>query len=271
MPIGEITRGTTNTNRLRRVDRFIGALPAFRRADDPLVVDLGYGASGVTAFELHQRLARVRPDVEVIGLEISPERVTHATEQLRVVRAGGGSFAENAQVSFALGGFETPLPGGRRAAVIRAFNVLRQYDEAEVQGSWALMLARLQPGGVLIEGTCNELGRVASWIELTAAGPQSLTISLRLSDLERPSIVAERLPKALIHRNVPGERIHELLLDLDRAWQHNASLSVYGATQRWITSVDTIETCGWSVLGARSRRRLGELTVAWSEVAPLSR
>ena len=188
-----------------------------------------------------------------------------------MVRAGGGSFAENAQVSFALGGFETPLPGGRRAAVIRAFNVLRQYDEAEVQGSWALMLARLQPGGVLIEGTCNELGRVASWIELTAAGPRSLTISLRLSDLERPSVVAERLPKALIHRNVPGERIHDLLLDLDRAWQHNASLSVYGATQRWITSVDTLETCGWSVLGARSRRRLGELTVAWSEVAPLSR
>jgi hypothetical protein len=171
----------------------------------------------------------------------------------------------------ALGGFETPLPGGRRAAVIRAFNVLRQYDEAEVQGSWDLMLARLQPGGALIEGTCNELGRVASWIELTAAGPQSLTISLRLSDLERPSVVAERLPKALIHRNVPGERIHDLLLDLDRAWQHNASLSVYGATQRWITSVDALETSGWSVLGARSRRRLGELTVAWSEVAPLSR
>lgn len=269
MPIGEITRGTTNTNRLRRIDRFIAALPALRRAEDPLVVDLGYGASGVTAFELHQRLSRVRPDVEVIGLEISPDRVKHASEQLAAVRAGGGTFAPDAKVSFALGGFETPLPSGRRASVIRAFNVLRQYDESEVQGAWDLMLARLQPEGVLIEGTCNELGRVASWVELTTAGPQSLTISLRLTDLEWPSIVAERLPKALIHRNIPGERIHELLVELDRAWQHNTALSVYGATQRWIASVDALAASGWSVRGPRSRRRLGELTVPWAEVAPL--
>jgi hypothetical protein len=269
MPIGEITRGTTNTNRLRRVDRFIAALPVLHRAEDPLVVDLGYGASGVTAFELHQRLSRVRPDVEIIGLEISPDRVRHASEQLALIRAGDTPFAADAQVSFTVGGFETPLPRGRRATVIRAFNVLRQYDEADVPGSWELMLARLQPGGVLIEGTCNELGRVASWVELTAAGPQSLTISLRLADLERPSVVAERLPKALIHRNVPGERIHDLLVDLDRAWQHNAALSVYSPTQRWIASVAALEASGWNVRGPRSRRRLGELTVDWSAVAPL--
>lgn len=271
MPIGEITRGTTNTNRLRRIDRFIAALPALRRAGDPLVIDLGYGASGVTAFELHQRLSRVRPDVEVIGLEISPDRVRHAQRQLEEIRAGEGAFSPDARVSFALGGFETPLPGGRRATVIRAFNVLRQYDESEVQGAWDLMLARLQPDGVLIEGTCNELGRVASWVQLGAAGPQSLTIALRLSEMERPSIVAERLPKALIHRNVPGERIHDLLVELDRAWQHNASLGVYGATQRWIASVDMLAASGWGVRGPRSRRRLGELTVPWAEVAPLER
>ena len=29
-------------------------------------------------------------------------------------------------------------------------------------------------------------------------------------DLEQASAIAERLPKALIHRNVPGERVHEL-------------------------------------------------------------
>ena len=46
-----ITRGTTNTNRLRRVDRWIGEQAAFRHAADALVVDLGYGASGVTTFE----------------------------------------------------------------------------------------------------------------------------------------------------------------------------------------------------------------------------
>ncbi|HYP74080.1 MAG TPA: class I SAM-dependent methyltransferase, partial [Microbacterium sp.] len=73
--VGQITRGTTGTNRLRRVDRWIARHPVLRRAADPLVVDLGYGASGVTALELEARLRRARPDVEVVGLEIDPARV----------------------------------------------------------------------------------------------------------------------------------------------------------------------------------------------------
>ena len=269
MPIGEITRGTTNTNRLRRVDRFITTLPVLRRTDDPLVVDLGYGASGVTAFELQHRLARVRDDVEVIGLEISPDRVLTATEQLARVRAGATTFSADARVSFALGGFETPLPDGRLAAVIRAFNVLRQYDESEVPDAWRRMVSRLQPEGVLVEGTCNEIGRVSSWVAVTSAGPQTFTISLRLADLEKPSIVAERLPKSLIHHNVPGQPVHALLSELDRAWQHNAGMGVYGATQRWLAAVEALDAASWSILGARSRSRLGELTVPWSQVAPV--
>ena len=270
MPIGEITRGTTGTNRLRRVDRWIAELPVLRSAADPLVVDLGYGASGVTAFELQARLAAVRPDVEVLGLEIAPERVARATAQLADVRDGRTSFAADAAVSFAVGGFEVPMPGGRQATVIRAFNVLRQYAEADVAPAWERMVSRLQPGGVLVEGTCNEIGRVCSWIAATAEGAQTFTLSLRLTDLDRPSVVAERLPKALIHRNVPGERIHTLLVDLDRAWQHNAALSTYGPVQRWIATADALRADGWPVRSPRKRLRLGELTVPWAAVAPAS-
>ncbi|RFA13792.1 SAM-dependent methyltransferase [Subtercola boreus] len=270
MPIGEITRGTTNTNRLRRVDRWIAALPALRRAAAPLVVDLGYGASGVTAFELQRRLARVRPEVEVVGLEISPSRVSTAVAQLAAVRAGtsGSGFAPDARVGFALGGFEVPLQGGRGATVIRAFNVLRQYDEAEVAAAWHRMTGRLTPGGVLVEGTCDEIGRVSSWVALDARGPVSFTLSLRLAGLDRPSIVAERLPKVLIHRNVEGESIHSLLVALDRAWQHNAPLSVYGPRQRWVAAVGALVAEGWPVLGPAARWRLGELTLPWASVAP---
>src|SRR5689334_4955930 len=109
-PLGRATRGTTGTNRLRRIDRWIARHPALRRAADPLVVDLGYGASGVTAFELQERLARARPDVEVLGLEIDPARVVRADAQLAEVRAGATSFAPDAAVSFAVGGFEVPTP-----------------------------------------------------------------------------------------------------------------------------------------------------------------
>ncbi|CAN5287070.1 hypothetical protein BH09ACT6_BH09ACT6_13400 [soil metagenome] len=268
MPIGEITRGTTNTNRLRRVDRFIQTLPVLRTTADPVVVDLGFGASAVTALELHHRLAKIRGDVEVVGLEISPERVQTARRQLAAVREGGTGFAADARVSFAVGGFETPLAGHSGAAIIRAFNVLRQYDEGDVAAAWQRMIGRLQPEGVLVEGTCDEIGRISSWVALGPEGPQTFTVSLRLAGLERPSIVAERLPKVLIHRNVPGESIHRLLTDLDRSWQHNAPLSVYGPRQRWVASIRSLADAGWPVLGSAARWRLGELTLPWAEVSP---
>jgi hypothetical protein len=177
-------------------------------------------------------------------------------------------------VSFRLGGFEIPLPKGRAATVIRALNVLRQYDEREVLAHWKLMVGRLQAsdgqkaGGVLVEGTCNEVGRVCSWVDVSADGPQTLTVSLRLADLEKPSIVAERLPKVLIHRNVRGERVHDFLTELDRHWQVNAPLSVYGPSQRWIAVAEGMRAGGWPVGGTAARWKLGELTVDWSEVAP---
>src|SRR5690606_7597240 len=261
-PEGRITRGTTGTNRLRRVDRLIVALPVLRATADPLVVDLGYGASAATSLELHTRLAAVRPDAEVLGIEIDPERVRVA------------SLAARPGVSFRLGGFEVPT-GERRPAVIRALNVLRQYEEGEVADAWARMRARLAPGGQLVEGTCSELGRVASWVTLDDAGPHTFTLSLRLTELEAPSIVAERLPKALIRHNGPGEPSPGLLVGLDRAWAAAAPLGVYGPTQRWRAAVDGVRGAGWPVLdtaplGGRGRWRLGELSLPWAAVAPLA-
>jgi len=267
-PVGQITRGTTGTNRLRRIDRWIARHPVLRRAADPLVVDLGYGASGVTALELEARLRRARADVEVIGLEIDPVRVDRARAQLTDVRAGRTPFTPDARVSFARGGFEVPLTGDRRPAVIRAFNVLRQYDEADVADAWTRMCARLAPGGMVVEGTCDELGRICTWIELGPdAAPRTLTVSLRLRDLDSPAIAAERLPKALIHRNVPGERVHALLAAVDAEWTRAVAASAFGPVQRWRAALDAMAAAGWPV-AARARWRLGEVTVPWECVAP---
>src|SRR4051812_10201722 len=70
--LGLPTRGTTAANRLRRMDNWITARlrPVLTGAADPLVIDLGYGATPVTAVELAARLCRVRADVRVVGLEI---------------------------------------------------------------------------------------------------------------------------------------------------------------------------------------------------------
>lgn len=248
MPLGQITRGTTGTNRLRRMDRWIATLPQLRRPD-ALVVDLGYGASATTVVELQQRI-----QVPVVGLEIAPERVANAKP------------FESAQVRFALGGFEL---AGLTPTIVRAANVLRQYKEDEVLPAWREMVARLQPGGLVIDGTCNEVGRLATWVAVGADGPRTLTVASRLRDLPAPSELAERLPKVLIHRNVVGERIHAFFTELDRAWDVHAGLGVYSPTQRWIAVARTMKDAGWPITGGVRRWRLGELTVAWDAVAPL--
>jgi len=246
-PLGAVTRGTTNPNRLRRVDNFIayrcGGL--LKEAAQPLVVDLGYGATPTTAVELHHRLSvAVRADLTLVGLEIDPVRVHDAQPAALPPR-----------LTFRHGGFEL---AGLRPHVVRAMNVLRQYDEAEVAAAWRTMTAT---GAVLIEGTCDELGRVATWAYVTAEGPQTLTLSARLSDLDHPATFAERLPKALIHHNVPGHPVHELIAALGHAW--DASATPFGPRQRWLAAVSRLHAEGRPVVDGPARWRLGELTVPW--------
>jgi hypothetical protein len=256
-PVGDVTRGTTAPNRLRRVDRYLaGPLAgALRRAADPLVVDLGFGASPVTTVELATRLSAVRSDVEVVGVEIDPVRVRAAQSEARP------------GLAFVHGGFELP-PDGRRPVLVRALNVLRQYPEDEAAGHWSRLAGRLAPGGYLVEGTSSESGRRACWVTLGPGGPLTLTLATRLADLQRPSELAERLPKALIHRNVDGERIHALLCALDAAWAAQAVVAPFGVRQRWLAAVATVRDTGWPVLHGPTRWRLGEVTVPWSAVAP---
>lgn len=256
--LGTPTRGTTNPNRLRRIDRWLVGSPEVRAAltaaADPLVVDLGYGATPITTVEMAARLRTVRPDVRVLGLEIDPERVAAALP-----------VADPPQLEFRRGGFEL---AGARPVLLRAFNVLRQYTEEESAASWATMLARLAPGGLLVEGTCDEIGRRCCWITLDAAGPRTFTLSCLPSGIERPSDLAERLPKALIHRNVPGERVHDLLAALDGCWATAASFAPFGPRARWVETIRAFAAAGWPVLDTRRRWRLGEVTVDWSAVAP---
>jgi hypothetical protein len=250
-PLGRATRGTTAPNRLRRVDRWIAArgLPA-----GALVVDLGFGAHPVTTVELYRRLCAVRPDVRVVGLEIDASRVEFAA----------ATAAEPPALTFARGGFEL---GGRRPVLVRAMNVLRQYEESEVDGAWAAMVGALAPGGAVVEGTCDEPGRLASWILLDAEGPRSLTLAARLSTLDTPTVFAERLPKRLIHHNVPGHAVHDLLAALGAGWAAAAPYGTFGVRQRWIHAVETVRAAGWPVLDTRPRWRLGEVTVAWAAVS----
>jgi hypothetical protein len=221
---------------------------------NPVVIDLGFGAAPNTTLELAQRLRATNAGTRVVGIEIDPARVTAAER-----------FATEG-VAFRHGGFEIPIEGN--ADVVRAFNVLRQYDESEVEEIWATIIRRLNPNGLLIDGTCDEIGRVSTWVTLTPSGPQTLTVSLRLAGLDTPSIAAERLVKALIHRNVEGENIHRFFVDLEKLWATNVGLGAFSPVQRWIATVRAMRDRGWPVHDNQSRWRLGEITVAWDAIAP---
>jgi hypothetical protein len=222
---------------------------ALQSAADPLVVDLGYGALPVTTLELASRLRAVRTDVRVIGLEIDPERIV----------------PPQAGVEFGLGGFEL---AGHRPVLVRAFNVLRQYAEDAVDEAWSLMRTRLAPGGLIVDGTCDEIGRRCGWVLLDRQGPVSLILACDPFAIERPSDLAERLPKILIHHNVSGQPINTLLDAADQAWASVAGHGVFGPRERWRAMLKMLRESGWPVEPPRRRMRDGVLTVPWATVAP---
>ena len=250
--LGLPTRGTTAPNRLRRVDRWLVAVHGelLRTADQPpLVVDLGYGATPVTTVELHARLRQFRPDMQVVGLELDPDRVAAAQP------------ATTDGLSFQRGGFEL---AGLRPLVVRALNVLRQYDEPVAHEAWTTLTNGLATGGLLLEGTCDEVGRRGAWVTLDRAGPRTLTFAAHLPSLTRPGELAERLPKALIHHNVPGEPVHALLGELDAAWDRAAPYATYGNRQRWVAACAMLDWPGRDI----RRARFGELSVPWATLQP---
>ena len=250
------TRGTTGANRLRRVDRWLANSPAVQAAlqsqTPAIAVDLGFGRLPITTVEFATRIRALRPGARVIGIEIDPDRVAAA-------RAAAPS------AEFEVGGFEL---AGLTPALVRAFNVLRQYPLEAVDSAWREMRSRLAPDGVILEGTCDELGRHCSWVLLDRDGPVSLTLACDPRHLDRPSDLAERLPKALIHHNVPGQPIHALLAAADRAWAAAAGQSVFGPRARWRAMLAALRADGLPVGEQRRSLRDAVLTVPWALVAP---
>ena len=119
-PQGQRTRGKTALNRLRQVDNYIRLAWAHPLSVGvPLAVDIGYGEYVWTALEMHQRLLQINPRLRLLGIEIDQTRVMNALPH-----------ANPPQIDFRLGGFNVgDIIKHEPATLIRAYNVLRQYDE----------------------------------------------------------------------------------------------------------------------------------------------
>src|SRR5689334_11713592 len=153
-PEGQPTRGKTASNRLRRVDNFILHYePSLLTRTDglfagSLFVDLGYGYEARTTLESAARFRRVNPDLKILGVEIEKERVEAALP-----------YADD-KTFFRLGGFNLPLKEGEHVRLIRAFNVLRQYEEKDFAPAYERLAQYVLPGGLMIEGTSNPFGSI---------------------------------------------------------------------------------------------------------------
>lgn len=232
-PQGEITRGKTAHNRLRPLDVYLceheRTLLARRDgafADAP-VVDLGYGCLPWTTLEMAHRLRRIAPGLPVVGLEIDPDRVEAAQPW-----AGPG-------LTFQRGGFEVPTD--RPARLVRAMNVLRQYDESAVEPAWRLVSERLLPGGLLVEGTSDPPGRLVV-VNLLRRGAHGLALEgLLLYARPRADFTPDAwkavLPKRWIHRVVPPEPIHAFFEAWEASWRATAPARAFGVRQGFEAAV----------------------------------
>lgn len=146
------TKGLTSVNRLRQVDNFVRIEFAYLfRSNNPIFVDVGFGENPVTTIESYRRFRFINPDIKVIGVEIDNKRLQSAKPY------------EQTRVEFRLGGFNLPLYKEEKANVIRCYNVLRQYPESDFQPSIVILSNYLIDGGILIEGTSDQFGRLVSF------------------------------------------------------------------------------------------------------------
>ncbi|MBI2757609.1 MAG: methylase [Chloroflexi bacterium] len=245
-PEGQATRGKTASNRLRRVDNFILLYePALLTRTDgrfarSLFVDLGYGFDARTTLESAERFRRVNPDLGILGVEIDKERVEAALP-----------FADD-KTFFRLGGFNLPLLEGESIRLIRAFNVLRQYEEVDFAPAYERLAQYVLPGGLMIEGTSNPFGSIwaANIVRKMESGEwkfEALVFSMNFRlgfDVEEFQTI---LPKNLIHRVIPGESIYDFFEAWKRAATETVAAGVYGTRQWFGAAAQSLARGGYKV------------------------
>lgn len=246
-PQGQETRGKTARNRLRRVDNFVMLLDpallqrAYHDYAQSLFVDLGFGAEPFTTLESAARFRRLNPTLPVLGVEIDGDRVSAALP-----------YAD-ANTHFRRGGFNLPLQPGETVRLVRAFNVLRQYEERAVAEAYAMLAQQVLPGGLLIEGTSDPFGRIwtAHVLRRRQDDPSWLHESTIFSTNFRtgfdPTQFQTILPKDLIHRMVPGEPIFAFFHDWKQATRESVGAKAWGMQQWFAAGAHRLAARGYAI------------------------
>lgn len=220
--VGTETRGKTAANRLRRVDNFVTMYCRDLILDDEhLFIDLGFGFTPITTLESARCFRKYNPQLRVLGTELDNKRAREAQQ-----------FADDL-TSFRQGGFNIPLQTNEQTGqketvnLIRAFNVLRQYDlESECRQSHILMGSYLNVNGILIEGTSDVFGRI--WVANIirkqldhSLAIEALVFSTNFHSEFNIVQFQQILPKNFIHRMTgSNEMIYNFFHDWKQSYQY---------------------------------------------------
>ena len=245
-PVGQPTRGKTASNRLRRVDNFILLYePSLLTRTDGLFaesmfVDLGYGFDARTTLESAERFRRVNPTLKILGVEIDKERVEAALP-----------FADE-RTFFRLGGFNLPLQAGESVRLMRAFNVLRQYEEKDFVPAYERLAQYVLPGGLMIEGTSNPFGSVwtANVSRMRAEGSWKMEALVFSTNFRMGFDITDFqtvLPKNHIHHVVQGEEVYDFFEAWKRSAAENSHVKAFGLRQWFVSSAEALLQKGYKV------------------------
>ncbi|MCZ2128082.1 MAG: hypothetical protein LC099_09960 [Anaerolineales bacterium] len=245
-PQGQPTRGKTADNRLRRADNFILLYESalLTRADgafaDSFFVDLGYGFNPRTTLESAERFRKINPDLKILGVEIDKERVEAALP-----------FADE-KTFFRLGGFNLPLQGAEKARLIRAFNVLRQYEEKDFVPACERLAEYVLRGGLLLEGTSTPFGNVwaANLARKTESAGWAFEALIFSTNFHGGFTVEEFqtiLPKNFIHRMNEGELIYDFFQAWKRAARETSATKAFGAKNWFVSAAAALSKNGFDV------------------------
>jgi hypothetical protein len=174
-------------------------------------------------------------------------------------------------LAFRHGGFDLPLAPGERVSVIRAFNVLRQYDEVAVAGAMAALSAALTEDGLLIEGTSDPHGRFLAFNVFRRAGPlvsAGVVLAPRVGADFAPRALRSVLPKAFIHHAEPAGAIDRFFVAWEAAWQRVRGRT-FTPRQRFVAAaLDLAERGGYALERRDALLRRGFLWLGprWPEV-----
>lgn len=203
-------------------------------------VDVGFGAEPFTTLESAGRFRSLNPNLKVLGIEIDPGRVAEAQP------------FNDQHTFFRLGGFNLPLQSGERAGVIRAFNVLRQYEEGDVSLAHQTMGQALQPGGWLIEGTSDPYGQI--WVanllqkrSTGALGVVGLLFSTNFRQGFEPTMFQPVLPKNYIHRVVAHQPIHDFMESWKQSYRETMAFRVWGDVAHFVASCRGLSGRGYAI------------------------